>query len=93
MHRQNATTSKNQPRFGDVAGVRASLLCLLVLALLAGCSNPIGLSSSTIVPEQSAMTYFQWLQSASGDAMQAELRTLSRGNQASTQLRDIKRGL
>lgn len=86
------TTNARQLTADGVAFARVASACLL-LVVLASCSSPVGLSSSTIVPEQSALTYFQWLQSASGDAIQAELRSLSRSNPVNPPLRDVKRGL
>lgn len=88
---QSTVTARHGRRSARAVGDRLSVVGATLL-LLAACSNPVGLSSSTIVPEQSAMAYFQWLQAASGDAIQAELRSLSRANQ-NQQLRDIKRGL
>ena len=83
------TNQRSKPR-ASIA--RALCVGLLGVMLTSGCSNPVGLSSSTLVPEQSALTYFQWLQSASADAIQAEQRSLSRAA-ANPQLRDVKLGL
>jgi|GEM_PF-4053249 len=71
--------------------MRAALLCFLLTALVA-CSNPVGLSSSTLVPEQSVLAYYQWMQSANPDAVAAELRSVS-GQGGRGGLQEIKRAL
>lgn len=58
------------------SALRTALLCLL-LAALAACSNPVGLASSTLVPEQSVLAYYEWMKSANPDAVAAELRSMS----------------
>lgn len=67
----------------------AGAFCLLLL--LGACSNPVGLTSSTMVPEQEALTYFQWLRLASKDALGVEQAQLQRT--PSQPLRDIKLAL
>jgi len=66
----------------------AALSCLL----LAACANPVGLTSSTLTPEQSALAYYQWVRSASVEARQAELRNLRTQLQPQPQ-REVKMAL
>jgi hypothetical protein len=63
-----------------------------MLLLVTACSSPVGLSSSTLVPEQSALAYYQWLRSASNDAVATELRIL-RAQSQTQPLRDVKLAL
>jgi DNA repair exonuclease SbcCD ATPase subunit len=65
----------------------------LLLGLLVGCSSPIGLSSSTIGPEQTVLSYFQWLQAASAEAVQAELNSLATIKPVNQPLQEVKRAL
>lgn len=80
--RQHSTTA---PPAAVVA-----LLCLL--ATLAACTNPVGLSSSTLVPEQPVLVYYEWLKSANPEAVAMELRSIGTGARAGGQ-QDVKRAL
>jgi len=70
-----------------LAGFMTSVL------LLSACSSPLGLSSSTLVPEQSAMAYYQWVHSASNDARSNELNNLAAMPATAQALRDVKKAL
>jgi hypothetical protein len=61
--------------------------------LLSACSSPLGLSSSTLVPEQSAMAYYQWVHSASAEARSNELHNLAAMPASAQALRDVKKAL
>ncbi len=81
------------PGFRSImAGCRLSLL-MLSLLLLSACSSPMVLSSSTLVPEQSALAYYQWLHSASAEARNNELHNLAGMGTSSQSLRDVKKAL
>ncbi len=67
--------------------------CLLSLLLLSACSNPVGLASSTLVPEQPALAYYQWVNSASVEARTNELQNLATMPTANPALRDVKKAL
>jgi len=85
MHARKHQQSTSVPR----AAV-AVLLCLL--AALASCTNPVGLASSTLVPEQPVLVYYEWLKSASPSAVELELRSIGSGTRAGGQ-QDVKRAL
>jgi len=79
--------------FRDNQGGCRLLLSLLSLLMASACSNPLVLSSSTLVPEQSALAYFQWLHSASAEARNNELHNLAGLSAANQSLRDVKKAL
>ena len=64
-----------------------------LLLLLSACSSPLGLSSSTLVPEQSAMAYYQWVHSASNEARSNEALNLAAMPATAQALRDVKKSL
>ncbi len=73
--------------------LRAAVLVLLcLLAALTSCTNPVGLASSTLVPEQPVLVYYEWLKSASPAAVAIELRSMGSGARAGGQ-QDVKRAL
>lgn len=84
----NAGNRKHKTRVP--ASALTVLLCLLLA--LASCTNPVGLASSTLVPEQPVLVYYQWLKSASPDAVAMELRSIGSGSRAGGQ-QDVKRAL
>lgn len=67
---QQSGTSITQALSRCVAG---ALLCLLV-----ACTSPAVITTSSVAPEQSVLAYFEWLQSASPEAIQTELNVLNR---------------
>jgi len=78
-------------QFAAAYPLRKALLWLLLSTLVA-CSNPVGLSSSTLVPEQSVLAYYEWISSANPDAVAAELRSMG-GLGGRGALQEIKRAM
>jgi hypothetical protein len=60
------------------SGSRIALLCgVLLCAALTACNSPVSFATSEVSTEQSALSYYAWLQQASAEAITAEQAKLS----------------
>jgi triphosphoribosyl-dephospho-CoA synthetase len=73
--------------------LRGHWLLLVLLSMLHACTTPVGFATSEVAQEQDILAYYDWIRSASPEAVALEQQKLSTSNNVNPIQRNIKRAL